>query len=108
MPIHADMIRSLDDDPHAAADLLRLLANAHRLEILCALREGEVSVGQLISRVGLAQSALSQHLARLRADGAVATRREGQTIFYRIADAEVLTILQAVADVMQRRRERAA
>ncbi len=104
----ADPIRSLDDDPHAAADLLRLLANEHRLEVLCALRGGELSVGQLIERVGLSQSAVSQHLARLRADAIVGTRRVGQTIFYRIGDEDVLTILQAVADVMARRRERAA
>ena len=106
MAISADPIRSLDDDPHAAAELLRLLANEHRLEVLCALRTGELSVGQLSGRVGLSQSALSQHLARLRADGVVATRRAAQTIFYRIADEEVLAILEAVADVMQRRRER--
>ena len=106
MPVPADPIRSLDDNPHAAADLLRVLANEHRLEVLCALRAGELSVGQLIGRVGLSQSALSQHLARLRADGIVATRRVGQTIFYRIADEEVLTILEALAEVMKRRRER--
>lgn len=90
--------------PGAAADLLRLLANAHRLEVLCALREGEASVGRLAETVGLSPSALSQHLARLRADGTVTTRRVGQTIFYRIADDEVLTVLDAVAEVMRRRR----
>src|SRR5690606_29679911 len=95
MTIRPDPIRDVDADPCAAAELLRVLANGRRLEVLCALREGELSVGQLLERVGLSQSALSQHLARLRADGIVATRRAGQTIFYRIADGEVLTILEA-------------
>lgn len=100
------MERDLGANASAAADLLRLLANERRLQVLCALREGELSVGQLVDIVGLSQSALSQHLARLRSEGAVATRRSGQTIFYRIADDEVLTVLAAVAQVMNRRRAR--
>ncbi len=104
--MRSNQLHGLDQDQHAAADLLRLLANERRLEVLCALREGELSVGHLAERVGLSQSALSQHLARLRADGIVATRRESQTIFYRIADDDVLTLLEAVAEVMQRRRRR--
>jgi len=89
---------------HSAADLLRVLANARRLQVLCALRQGELSVGRIADHVGLSQSALSQHLARLRQDGVVATRRQGQTIFYRIADPDVMTILEAVASVMTGRR----
>jgi DNA-binding transcriptional ArsR family regulator len=107
VPEATDQTRTLGEDPRAAADLLRVLANEHRLEVLCSLREGEISVGQLCARVGLSQSALSQHLARLRADGVVTPRREGQTIFYRIADQEVLTVLEAVSEVMRRRREEA-
>lgn len=99
-----EMERDLGADPRAAAGLLRLLANERRLQVLCALREGELSVGQLMDVVGLSQSAISQHLARLRSQGAVATRRAGQTIFYRIADDEVLTVLGAVAQVINRRR----
>ena len=101
-----DPIRNLDNDPRVAADLLRVLANEHRLKVLCALRDGELSVRQLAERAGLSQSALSQHLARLRADGVVATRREAQTIFYRIADDEVLIVLAAVSEVMMRRQAR--
>jgi ArsR family transcriptional regulator len=106
MTMSADPIRSLDDDPRAAATLLRVLANEHRLAVLCVLRQGELPVNQLSHRVGLSQSALSQHLARLRSDGVVATRRAGQTVFYRIADDEVLTVLAAVAEVMSARRQR--
>ena len=63
-----------------AAALLRLLGNEHRLLILCQLGDGELSVGQLQSLVGLSQSALSQHLARMREQGLLATRREAQTM----------------------------
>ena len=94
----------LDADAQSAAGLLRVLANEHRLQVLCALRQGELSVGQIADHVGLSQSALSQHLARLRQDGVVATRRQGQTIFYRIADPDVMTVLAAVSSVMARRR----
>lgn len=69
-----------------AADFLLLLANDKRLLILCELLASrEVSVGPLADAVGLSQSALSQHLAKLRAEGLVETRRESQTIYYRLS-----------------------
>jgi ArsR family transcriptional regulator len=83
----------------AAARLLRALANEHRLLILCHLVEGEMSVGQLQAVVGLSQSALSQHLAVLREDGLVATRRESQTIWYRIDDPAALRVVETLADI---------
>jgi DNA-binding transcriptional ArsR family regulator len=76
--------------------LLRTLANPHRLEILYALSAGELNVGELQARVPLSQSALSQHLARLRAQQMVTTRRKAQTVYYQIADAEILAIAQAL------------
>ena len=83
-----------------AAQLLKLLANENRLLILCRLvAEREMPVGGIAAAVGLSQSALSQHLARMRDDGLVATRREGQTIFYRLADknvARILTLLKHI------------
>lgn len=100
----ADTDIALVANAQSAADLLRLLANEHRLQVLCALRPGELSVGQIADHVSLSQSALSQHLARLRLDGVVATRRQGQTIFYRIADPDVMAVLEAVSGVMTRRR----
>lgn len=69
-----------------AARLLKLLSNEQRLTVLCRLSDGELSVTQLGEFVDLSQSALSQHLAKLRADGLVATRRDAQTIYYRLAD----------------------
>ena len=71
-----------------AEEFLKALANRHRLMILCQLNGGERSVGSLQDAVGLSQSALSQHLARLRADGLVGTRRDGQTIYYSLASRE--------------------
>jgi ArsR family transcriptional regulator len=82
-----------------AAHLLRLLGNERRLMILCQLADEELSVGAIQSRVGLSQSALSQHLALLRDDGIVATRREGQTIFYRIADPAAMRIIATLAEL---------
>jgi ArsR family transcriptional regulator len=82
-----------------AAKLLRALANERRLMILCQLTEGERSVGQLLPAVGLSQSALSQHLAVLREEGVVATRREAQTVWYRIADPAALRVVATLAEI---------
>lgn len=72
------------------ADILRALANERRLMILCQLVEyGEATVGSLVDAVGISQSALSQHLAKMRDEGIVTFRRDAQTIWYRIADARV-------------------
>mgnify|MGYP006167452883 CR=1 FL=1 len=82
-----------------AATLLRLLANEKRLMILCQLADGELAVGEIQSRVGLSQSALSQHLALLRAEGIVATRREGQVIFYRLDDPAAMRVIETLAEL---------
>lgn len=82
-----------------AAKLLRALGNERRLMILCQLNEGELSVGQLQPLVGLSQSALSQHLAVLRDEGIVATRREAQTIWYRIVDPAALKVVATLAEI---------
>lgn len=107
MTMRARNVDDLAENARTAADLLRVLANEHRLQVLCALRQGEQSVGQLAEHVGLSQSALSQHLARLRGDRVVTTRRLGQTILYRIADEDVMAVLETVAGVMSRRGQRA-
>ncbi len=69
------------------------MGNPKRLLILCHLLDQELSVGELSERVGLAQSPLSQHLAKLRALRLVATRRDGQSVRYRLASAEVSKVL---------------
>jgi DNA-binding transcriptional ArsR family regulator len=83
-----------------AAALLKLLANENRLLILCRLAvAGEMSVGNLADAVDLSQSALSQHLAKMREDGLLATRREAQTVFYRIADPNVARLLALLKSI---------
>lgn len=82
-----------------AASLLRLLGNEKRLMILCQLVDGELSVGEIQPRVGLSQSALSQHLALLREEGVVATRRSGQTIHYRLADPAAARLIETLAEI---------
>jgi DNA-binding transcriptional ArsR family regulator len=80
----------------SAAGLLRAMANPNRLQILCVLGEGEMSVGALNERIRLSQSALSQHLALLREDGLVATRREAQTIYYSVRPGPALDVIRVL------------
>ena len=72
------------------------MSNRHRLMVLCELWNGERSVGELERIVGLSQSALSQHLARLRRDKLVRTRREAQTIYYSLAGDEAAALIRAL------------
>jgi len=76
-----------------AEKLLKILANKNRLMILCSLQDTEMSVSALNEAVPLAQSALSQHLAALRKANIVDTRREGQTIYYRVVDKHAQAML---------------
>lgn len=76
-----------------AARMLAALSNRSRLMVLCLLTQGECSVGQLHERVPLSQSALSQHLAVLRRDGLVETRRQSQTIFYSLKDPKAARVV---------------
>jgi DNA-binding transcriptional ArsR family regulator len=83
-----------------AAGLLKLLANENRLLILCRLAmAGEMAVNDLAEAVGLSQSALSQHLGKMREEGLLATRRQAQTVFYRIADPNAGRLLKLLKDI---------
>jgi DNA-binding transcriptional ArsR family regulator len=75
------------------AGLLKLVANEQRLLILCRLREGEASVGEMVDLCGLSQSSVSQHLSRLREGGLVRTRRQGTTIYYSIGDSDLEALM---------------
>jgi DNA-binding transcriptional ArsR family regulator len=79
-----------------AARLLKTLGNEKRLMLLCLLVEGERSVGELNTRLDLSQSALSQHLAVLRTDGLVTTRRDAQTIYYSLAEGPAQRIIDTL------------
>lgn len=80
----------------AASELLKALANRHRLLILCQLVDGEKSVGQLADFLDIRDSTVSQHLALLRRDKLVAARREGQTIWYRIESTPAREIMETL------------
>jgi DNA-binding transcriptional ArsR family regulator len=86
-------IQDMQKNAEPALKLLKALANESRLMILCHLVEGELTVGELNQRVTLSQSALSQHLAWLRKDQLVSTRKESQTIYYSIASDEAKAVL---------------
>lgn len=82
-----------------ATRLLKALANDRRLMVLCLLSEGERSVGELNEQLAISQSALSQHLALLRDDGLVTTRREAQTIYYTLAEGPAQRIIATLHDI---------
>ncbi len=82
-----------------AASLLKAMSNPHRLMILCRLGASEASVGDLQAESGLSQSALSQHLAVLRARELVDTRREAQTIYYRLSDPAVRQVIETMMKI---------
>ncbi len=94
-------MRLEDMQAHAdeAAQLLKALANENRLMILCLLAEGEASVSQLNERITLSQSALSQHLALLRRDRLVKTRRSSQTIFYSLEQGPAMQLIELLHDI---------
>jgi ArsR family transcriptional regulator, virulence genes transcriptional regulator len=94
-PLMSDM----QEHARAAANLLKAMANEHRLMILCTLIQGELCVSDLNAIVPLSQSALSQHLASLREAGLVSTRKESQTVYYSVNGSEasqVLAVLQSI------------
>lgn len=92
-------VEAFHSSARRASALLKTMGNAHRLMILCQLVLGERSVGELERIVGLSQSALSQHLARLRRDGLVKTRRSAQTIYYSLAGREAVTVLATLCEL---------
>lgn len=95
------MMHIADLEPRAdeAAQLLTAMANPKRLLILCNLLEQERSVSELSRLVALEQSPLSQHLSKLRALGLVKTRRDGQSIYYRLASEPVTRVLSTLYDI---------
>ena len=96
----AAALQQLAKQAGEAAQLLKMLANEKRLLILCFLAvRGEMTVGELVGIVKLSQSALSQHLAKLRADGLVEFRRTSQTLHYRVADQRALRLLQVLKEI---------
>ena len=94
------------DNAKRATDFLKALAHESRLMMLCLLAEGEKSVGELERILDLRQPTVSQQLARLRADDLVSTRRNGKTIYYRLASDEARTVIGAIYDVFCRKAKK--
>ena len=95
MTLDAKAMRNSADE---ASALLKAMSNRHRLLVLCRLLDGEKSVGQLAQFLGIRDSTASQHLALLRRDRIITSRRDGQTIWYRISSDPVLSVMQALYD----------
>ena len=87
---------TLEQNALRASTLLKAMSNQHRLMVLCQLASGEKRVGELEDLIGLSQSALSQHLARLRRDNLVKTRRSAQTIYYSLAGPEARAVIETL------------
>ena len=108
MPRRPAAVRSSAEQmsEHAAdaSRLLKALANEKRLMILCLLVDGERTVSELNAMLDLSQSALSQHLAKLREEGLVATRRDGQAIYYRLADGNAAALIGTLHDLYCKRK----
>ena len=99
MPTNADLT-SMHARAQEASALLKTLGNAQRLRVLCLLVGGEMSVGQINEHLPeLSQSALSQHLAKLREEGLVHTRREAQTVWYELPPGPAQAIIATLYDI---------
>ena len=101
--ISANDLRAMRKHAGDAASMMRALSHEARLLVLCELVGGERTAGELVQRSGLSQSALSQHLAKLRDENLVATRREAQSIFYRIADPKAARLLGFLHEIYCKR-----
>lgn len=92
-------INEMEANAARAVTMLKMLANKHRLVLLCFLSEKEMSVGQLNELIPIPQSTLSQHLAFLRRENIVKTRREAQTIYYSLQDQNVAPIISVLYEL---------
>jgi len=94
-----DEVAMLHEQARKASELMKALSHETRLMILCLLNEQEMSVSEIEEIVGLPQATVSQQLARLRLDRFVETRRDGRTVYYRIIDKQVGTIVESLYEL---------
>jgi ArsR family transcriptional regulator, virulence genes transcriptional regulator len=92
-------ITNLANSADRASEFLKSMANPQRLRILCLIMEGERPVGEIAEAIGANQSSVSQNLALMRREGLVAPRRDGQTIYYRLAEKKLVKILKVLTDM---------
>ena len=95
-------VEAMRANSRAASAFLKAMGNECRLMVLCYLMEGQKTVSELEHLIGgISQSALSQHLARLRRENVVATRRDAQSIYYSLAGKQVPVVLQALEQAVK-------
>lgn len=100
LPMNPDLSGSMAENSARASKFLKSISNQQRLMILCMLDDKELSVGEINAMLpDLSQSALSQHLAVLRKDGLVDTRRKSQAIYYRLASTEAMKIIHVLHEL---------
>lgn len=99
MTVTLELENAMQRHAEQAANLMKQLASPARLMILCALVDRELSVNALNKKVALSQSALSQHLARLRHAGLVTWRKDKQTVFYRLQGTEVVQVIGVLKNI---------
>jgi ArsR family transcriptional regulator len=106
-PVTAGQMMPLGRDAEGMARVLKILANPDRLKMLCRMGMSDLdnglrpTVGEMVSLTGLSQSRVSQHLALLREAGVIAPQREGQTVRYRLVDARVRAVMEALCDLCE-------
>jgi len=94
--VKAADLQNMEEAAARASQMMKTLGHPGRLMLLCNLADGERSVGDLADDLGMSQSSLSQHLMRMRGEGLVESRRESQSVYYRLADGEVRAVIQAL------------
>ena len=92
-------LEKMHSSAEGVSDLLKLLGHPDRLMVLCQLKFGEQSVGELSRNLDIKQSPLSQHLARMRHEGVVKSRRDAQTMYYSIADEKIAQVISVLYDL---------
>ncbi len=82
-----------------ASDMMKLFGHKHRLMMLCELKMGEKSVGELSKTLGISQSLVSQHLARMRHEDVVNSRRDAQVVYYSLKEGEAALLISSLYDI---------
>jgi DNA-binding transcriptional ArsR family regulator len=98
MKMTNEAVEMLCERATEVAAFLKIVANEHRLLLLCHLRKGEASVGELVSLCGLSQSSVSQHLSKMREGGILVTRRKGTTIHYSLSNGQVEALIMFLCE----------
>jgi len=92
-------LEKMQESAQRASEMMKLLGHQHRLMILCELKVEEKSVGALSNTIGISQSLVSQHLARMRHENVVTSRRDAQVVYYSLKEGEAAKLIEAMYDI---------